>query len=79
MSGDILNPRLGEQIQAEVADTGFCTRWLAVIEVMDHAGDKRLVALRGPTAEMLPVWDFRGWLWELMQDPNLFEEAERGG
>lgn len=78
MAEEVLNPKLGEQMQTEVANIGFCTRWLAIIEVMDSDGDKRLVALRGPTAEMLPVWDFRGWLLELMQSPDLFEEERDG-
>lgn len=71
-----LNPKLDAALREDVADTGYVTRWIAIAEVMGNDGDKRLILSRGPSHAQIPIWDVRGMLYELLMNPDLFDDGD---
>lgn len=80
---------MSEEVDAKVAklheavanharrkDGDFIVRWILIAETLDEVGDKSLQMFRGPTGDALPVWDVRGFLYQMAQTPDLFEEDE---
>ena len=56
-------------------DDGTLLKWVLVAEVHDGES-KKLVSLRGPVADAIPIWDAKGMLRQIADDEGSWSDDD---